>query len=342
MSPVRTVSSGERGVILDPQDERAIESYLLDHGFIGDGEAVKEVGCAGPGNMNLVLRVLTTSQNLIVKQARPYVEKYPHIAAPPQRALVEAEWYALAGSRPELASRLPRLQGVDSANNVLVLGDLGPAADLTGLYAGERLDDESLGALVLWLAALHEAFLGDEAARELRNAEMRRLNHEHIFEVPLRAENGLDLDAVTPGLASLAVSLRADRRLRAALADLGSAYLGEGTTLLHGDYYPGSWLAVAGGPYIIDPEFGFFGPPEFDVGVAIAHLELAGQPEATGRRFLAAYEGRVELDAQLAWAFAGAEVVRRLLGVSQLPLSAGLEEKHDLIERAADRLRAVA
>jgi len=35
------------------------------------------------------------------------------------------------------------------------------------------------------------------------NAEMRTLNHEHIFAFPLQRTNGLDLDTITPGLASM-------------------------------------------------------------------------------------------------------------------------------------------
>ena len=40
-----------------------------------------------------------------------------------------------------------------------------------------------------------------------------------------------------------------------------------GDTLLHGDYYPGSWMRVRERLYIIDPEFSFAGPKEFDLGI---------------------------------------------------------------------------
>jgi 5-methylthioribose kinase len=327
-------------VILDPGDRRGIESYLVHRGLIDDGDSVREVARAGPGNMNLVLRVVTDSTSLVVKQGRPYVEKYPHIPAPPERTVLEAEWYLLAASRPDVARRLPALVGVDRESSILVLADLGRVGDLTELYAGERLGEECIDTLARWLAALHGGFRGDEAARELANAGMRRLNHEHIFEVPLREGNGLDLDTVTPGLASVVQGLRSDRRLRDATASLGAAYLGEGATLLHGDFHPGSWLAGAAGPYVIDPEFAFFGLPEFDVGVALAHLELSGQPQAASGRLLAVYRARAPLDADLAWAFSGAEVIRRLLGVAQLPLPVGLGEKQELIGRAVDRVKA--
>ena len=92
--------------------------------------------------------------------------------------------------------------------------------------------------------------------------------------------------------------------------------------LLHGDYFPGSWLRSAAGLRIIDPEFCFFGPPEFDAGVMLAHMLLAGQ----ARRV--AFPG---LDRALVDRFAGIEIMRRLIGVAQLPLAFGIERKRDLL-----------
>ena len=318
-----------------------IRDCLRRRGWLAADEPVTRVEPAGPGNMNLVLRVTTPERSLVVKQGRPFVEKYPHIPAPPERTLVEAEWYRLAGPRPELAARLPRLVGVDEELPLLVLSDLGPASDLVGVYAGERLADDDLEALVNWLATLHDAFRHDERARGLTNPAMRRLNHEHLFEVPLRPGNGLDLDAVTPGLAGVAGRLGADPRLVAATLALGELYLGEGTTLLHGDYHPGSWLAGPEGPSVIDPEFGFYGRPEIDVGALLAHLELSAHPDAVVEVALDHYLERAALDVELAWGFAGVETIRRLLGVAQLPLATDLDGKVALLQLAANRVRAV-
>ncbi len=70
---------------------------------------------------------------------------------------------------------------------------------------------------------------------------------------------------------------------------------------------------------IIDPEFCFLGPPAFDLGVLYAHLHLARQPVE-----LAVFDATAK-------AFAGAEIMRRLIGVAQLPLEADLEEKSALL-----------
>ena len=69
-------------VWLDAGDAAGVARFLRERGWIEPDEVVLEVGRAGDGNMNLTLRVRTGQRSLILKQARPWVEKYPHIAAP--------------------------------------------------------------------------------------------------------------------------------------------------------------------------------------------------------------------------------------------------------------------
>jgi 5-methylthioribose kinase len=156
---------------------------------------------------------------------------------------------------------------------------------------------------------------------------MRALNHLHVFDLPFRPDNGLDLDAVLPGLAAVARALHTDAGLLRRIHALGERYLTDGPTLLHGDFYPGSWLNTERGVRVIDPEFAFCGPASFDWGVLIAHLLLTDQPHA-----------RVEAVAarapQEALGFAGVEVLRRLLGVAQLPLTADLDTRRAWVGRA--------
>ncbi|MGB3587786.1 MAG: phosphotransferase, partial [Tunicatimonas sp.] len=117
-------------------------------------------------------------------------------------------------------------------------------------------------------------------------------------------------------------------------------YLATGTTLLHGDYYPGSWLKTTSGISIIDPEFAFLGDAEFDVVVMIAHLTMAETPLKLIDQVLREYE---QSDGgyrnSLQRAFSGVEILRRIIGLAQLPLSLSLEEKSSLLKRAADWVR---
>jgi len=113
---------------------------------------------------------------------------------------------------------------------------------------------------------------------------------------------------------------------------LGALYLKDGPSLLHGDFSPGSWLKTDGSVWVIDPEFCFYGPPEFDLGVMIAHLYLADQKTDLIARLFEGYKPLAVFSRPLALQFAGVEIMRRLIGVAQLPLGYGLEKKIELLE----------
>ena len=301
--------------------------------------AVARAERLGGGNMNCVVRARLDDgeSTLIVKQSRPWVEKYPDIAAPPERSRAEARYYELVDHVPALAAASPRLIDHDGAENVLVLSDLGPAADLSTLYADPAAWNRPvagaptlLAALANYLASLHGHFADWPPARPVANKAMRVLNHEHIFALPFQAANGLPLDEYAAGLREAAAAV-IDEPLRRRAAELGDVYLQVGRagagTLLHGDFYPGSFVLAAGADgaetlAVIDPEFCFTGPPEWDFGVLAAHLHLSGRGDlidgALGRY------GR-PLDTALWRGFAGVEVIRRIAGVAQLPLGADVD-----------------
>lgn len=324
-----------RGFFVDPEDVRAIESYAKSRGFLKPEETLRSVSRAGEGNMNLTLRLETSEGARILKQARPWVEKYPEIDAPSGRALVEIAFYETIASRPGLGGAMPKLLGRDPASGILVLEDLGEARDFTGLYRGDRIHPikgDELRALVDYLVELHRPFPSPSPV--FRNREMRALNHEHIFRLPLAPDNGLDLEALTPGLSKAADLLKTDGAYTASVRSLGELYLTDGPALVHGDYFPGSWLASSRGLRVIDPEFCFLGAAAFDLGVLLGHLYLARQPTETTTGLLRLYReaaGVGESFLELARQFAGVEIMRRLVGVAQLPLEADLTAKEDLL-----------
>lgn len=320
---------------LHPGEPAALAAHLRRLGLLAPDETVRRAERAGEGNMNCTVRAVTDRRPLIVKQARPWVEKYPQFAAPWDRARREAEFYTLVAGVPAVAGRMPRLLAADPEARLLVLEDLGPGADLTGLYRGDVLAAADVDVLADFLTALHGAFAGAPRPFDLPNREMRALNAEHLFFIPLRDEGGPDLDALQPGLAAAAAPLKADAALRAEVERLGrEAYLADGPCLLHGDFFPGSLLRAPAGLRVIDPEFGFFGRPEFDVGVFIAHLALAGQPDALTARLLARYRPPAGWSAALMRRLAGVEILRRLIGYAQLPLTLDVPAKAALLARA--------
>lgn len=300
-----------------------------------------QIAKAGEGNMNLTLRVQYREaaggeKSVILKQSRPWVEKYPQVAAPADRIIFERRFYERVAGVAPVAELMPAVLAADDASFTLLLEDLGEASDFSTLYEGGSIRDGEVDQLAGWSAALHEATRG-EPDPAFANRAMRTLNHQHMFVLPLSAGLPVPLDELEPGLAEAATKLRADEQFTQAVGRLGEHYLADGPCLLHGDYYPGSWLRTAAGVRVIDPEFCFYGPAEFEVAVPLAHLALAQQPWSTAARWLESYRtaGGQPLDEDLLAGFAGTEVMRRLIGLAQLPLARGHGKRVELLGRAA-------
>ncbi len=316
---------------LDAERPEELQVFLVEHGLLNSAEKLLWIDRAGEGNMNCTLRVRLADGSLIVKQSRPWVEKYPHIAAPEDRILSEARFYMLTSPCEQVAERMPKLLELDAESRVLVLEDVGEACDFVSAYQGEPMTSELTATLSTWLSDLHGLKFSPPSKRRLANRAMRELNHTHIFELPLAANNGLDLDEITPGLSEAAIDLQSSPEYVAEVKSLGDVYLSDGPCLLHGDFFPGSWLMTPVGATIIDPEFAFFGRPEFDVGVFLAHLHLSAQSADVFTAVFEQYRVGDSFDWSLAIGFAGCEIMRRLLGVAQLPLEADLKRKQTLL-----------
>ncbi|MGD9721433.1 MAG: phosphotransferase [Pirellulales bacterium] len=321
---------------LSLDDPAGLEAFLKQRGWIASAESVRGCEKPGEGNMNLTIRVRTDRRSMIVKQARPWVEKYDHIPAPWDRIQYEIRFYERIARIPAVANRMPRLLGVDTEACALILEDLAGAQSLASLYSGEALAEIEVRHLAEYLGALHQATRGpvDPA---FKNWAMRQLNHQHIFEVPLAENNGLDLEQFECGLTAAAEELRHDAVYRGLIRYAGERYLGAGHVLVHGDFFPGSWLRTSTGIFVIDPEFCFYGDAEFDLGCAIAHLRFAQQPRECAEVFLQAYAehpGTGNFQSSLLTCFAAAEVMRRLIGVAQLPLGALGVSRAELLDRS--------
>jgi 5-methylthioribose kinase len=315
-----------------------LQAYLVERGFAEAGEAISAER-AGEGNMNCVVRVRMPNRSLVLKQALPWVEKYPSIAAPVERAASEARFYYLVAQSSFLAAMMPRLLDFDEDSAMLIMEDLSPAETLLDCYQGARsLSRLQLKELAHYLSALHRLTIPESERAAFRNAAMRKLNHEHIFDIPLRTDGALAemLERITPGLDRVGNGLRRDRSYCEAVERLGRTYLEhEGPSLIHGDLFPGSLLEIGHGNLrVIDPEFSFCGDPEFDIGVLYAHLLLSRHDDETASFWLQVALEDTSHSKALVLRYAGVEIMRRIIGVAQLPLAASLETKELLLERS--------
>lgn len=323
-------------IFLDYEVDLALETYLRNKYWISNQEKVLSTEKPGEGNMNFVNRIVTDQKSFILKQSRPWVQKYPQIEAPIERIHVEYHFYHFIAPYKDINRFTPAVIGFDPEHFILALEDLGNGADYTYLYQKDKLlSATEVEALSRLLSVLHQVQVDEEEKVQFDNQAMKILNHEHIFVFPFNLDNGFDLNTIQAGLQEVSIRYKEDERLKTMIRRLGEIYLQNHDTLLHGDYYPGSWLKVESGLKLIDPEFSYFGKAEFDLGVMLAHLKMAQQAEDTLQQVLQSYEQAEGFDQNLMWAFAGVEMMRRIMGIAQLPLSLTLAEKESLLQEAA-------
>jgi len=283
--------------------------------------------------MNVVLRIQTDNdERIILKQSRSYVNKYPAIAAPVDRIAVEYAFYQTINQYPVLSGFMPRLIGYDPKHHLLAIEDLGESSDYTYLYQRSTGWPAELNQQAYhFLSILHQLPVPGHYPD---NLELRRLNAVHLFDYPFQNDHGFDLDQIQTGLQNLAQLYRQDENLREHIQVLRDQYLMQGDHLLHGDFYPGGWLHATSGFKVIDPEFSFIGPAEFDIGVIMAHQYMAHQSDEKVHFFLKSYKAPEGFSLQLCFQYCGVEILRRLIGLAQLPIDLTLDEKHQLLDRA--------
>ncbi|MEL6924974.1 MAG: aminoglycoside phosphotransferase, partial [Bacteroidota bacterium] len=217
-----------------------IASYLLHNNILTKAPNNVSIEKPGEGNMNLVLRFRYDGDSLILKQSKPYVNKYPDIPAPEERIDTEAKYYAYASQIEGLSSTMPQILHYDAANHLIVMEDLGASSDFMFCYEkDQQLSDTNIEQLLQYLSALHShEWTATQLAGFPDNLKLRQVNHAHIFDLPFRSDNGFPLDDMQQGLAQLAHPYTQDEALKTATQHLGEIYLSSGLALLHGDFYP--------------------------------------------------------------------------------------------------------
>lgn len=335
MSPREQFKSfSPESIYLDLHHPQELQDLLLQNGWMKKGEKIFSIEKPGEGNMNFVVRVRTDSGSIVVKQSRPWVEKYPQIAAPVERVFVESEFYRALNTDKFYRNFCPAIIGFDAKNYLLALEDFGAAADCTFVYQKNAvLEEAALERLMSFISHLHNNPAGTKRNFP-DNTELKKLNHTHIFYYPYLEENGFSLDTIQPGLQHVSMKYKTSTLLKEHMKTLGDVYLQKGNTLIHGDYYPGSWLKTTAGIKIIDPEFSHYGHAEFDLGVMIAHLKMAHFKSETINDVIRQYKMPEGFSVPLFLRFCGVEIMRRIIGLAQLPLDLTVDEKSDILDFA--------
>ena len=304
-----------------------IEKYLKkESNIFSSDEQIHNIEVPGEGNMNVVLRVETNKKSFILKQSRPYVNKYPNIKNSEKRIIVEDQFYELI-IKSEIQKFFPKKIDFIKKDLILLIEDLGQCRDMSYLYSSKNINLDHFNSLIYILESIHKTKVNSFPL----NSSLKELNHEHIFVLPFQ-KNDFQLDDIQSGLKKLSTYITNDSNINDVVKRIGDMYLKVGNTLLHGDYYPGSWMEKDDNVYVIDPEFSHLGFKEFDLGVMAAHLTMITESEDYLNKIIKAYSENI--DKSIFYKVSGIEIIRRIIGLAQLPLDMSLNVKEKLLNIA--------
>ncbi len=240
--------------------------------------SVREVG---DGNLNLVFIVTGETGSAIVKQALPYVrlvgESWP---LPLKRSFFE--YHALKRQAERDPGMVPEILFFDEAQAIIVMEYLTPHVILRRAYIDGRQLPKIGRDLGLFCA--RTLFRGSDLSMPTRekkadvalfadNVELCDITENLVFSDPyFEAELNRH---TTPQLDGLVEELRRDRDLKVEAQRLKHLFSAKAETLCHGDLHTGSVMVTDEDTRVIDPEFAFYGPISFDVGMLLANFWMS-------------------------------------------------------------------
>lgn len=260
------------------------------------GWKVREVG---DGNLNLVFIVEGETQTLIIKQALPYVrlvgDSWP---LPLKRSFFE--YHALTRQEKRAPGTVPAVYYFDEAQALIAMEFLAPHIILRrALIEGQELPKigRDLG-LFMARTLFHGSDLSMKAADRKAdlalfadNVDLCDITESLVFTDPYFEA---PMNRHTPGLDALVKELRSDRDLKVAAQRMKHLFASKAETMVHGDLHSGSVMVTKDDTRVIDPEFAFYGPMAFDVGMLLANYWMAyfsqrGHEENGSRASMRAY-----------------------------------------------------
>lgn len=283
--------------LLDTATPDSVGRYLSSRNFIGPDEPVLRIEPFGVRARNRIVRVITPARSFVLKQFCAW----PALGRPPpsldERFRAETQFYRSARIADCARSALPEVLHQDAQAACIILEDAGEALPLEG-----RAIVPSIAKQLGWfLVSLHHHSRSVPACAHYRNEQVVGWQMACLFAAPRN-----HADARGRWLARWRES---STIVRYALEDALAALERGGTSLVHGDYTPSNWVQNGHGPRVVDGEFSFFGPPEYDMGTYLAGLMLERQGHDTLTAAVeVATQGCFRYDFRLAAAFAGVHV----------------------------------
>ena len=248
--------------------------------IVGDDTSKWNIDEVGDGNLNLVYTVSSDSGNIIIKQALPYVrlvgDSWP---LPLSRSFYEHEVLVRQAKRDP--GSVPVIYYFDKEQAIIAMEMLLPHIVLRKkLIAGEYINGlaQRLGEFCARNAfrgsdlSLQTADKKSDTAMFQGNLALMAITESLVFTEPyFEAE----MNHHTEGLDPIVKILRSDVKMKSEAQKMLMKFTSNTETLCHGDLHYGSVMCTDNETKVIDPEFGFYGPMGFDIGMLISNYLMS-------------------------------------------------------------------
>ena len=265
--------------------------------IVGDDTSKWKIDEVGDGNLNLVYTVSSDSGNIIVKQALPYMrlvgDSWP---LPLSRSFYEHEVLVRQAKRD--SGSVPEIYYFNKTQAIIAMEILLPHIILRKkLIAGEYINGlaQRLGEFCARNAfrgsdlSLQTADKKSDTAMFQGNIALMGITERFVFTDPyFEAE----MNHHTVGLDPIVKILRSDVKMKSEAHKMLMKFTSNTETLCHGDLHSGSVMCTDNETKVIDPEFGFYGPMGFDIGMLISNYLMAyfSQPGHRSSKTLLDYQ----------------------------------------------------
>ena len=265
--------------------------------IVGDDKSKWKIDEVGDGNLNLVYTVSSDSGNIIVKQALPYVrlvgDSWP---LPLSRSFYEHEVLVRQAKRDP--GSVPEIIYFNKVQAIIAMEMLLPHVILRKkLIAGEYVDGlaQRLGKFCARTAfrgsdlSLKTADKKSDTAMFQGNLALMGITESLVFTEPYFAA---EMNHHTDGLDPIVKILRSDVKMKVEAQKMLMKFTANTETLCHGDLHSGSVMCTDDETKVIDPEFGFYGPMGFDLGMLTSNYLMAyfSQPAHRESKTLSKYQ----------------------------------------------------
>lgn len=342
-------------------DQHSALEYIRSHPqaqeFLNP-QAELEVEEIGDGNLNRVFRVFekgNRDRSLLLKQGIPYLrvagESWP---LSPERARMEAQ--ALEQQYRLVGDLVPKPYWFDPELALNAMQDLWRHQVLRRPMV-ERTRYENLGEtigrfLALTLFGTSDFGMEPKAKKTLSarfvNAELCEITEDLVLTEPFEPKllgGKTNRNRFNPLIADDLERLQADAELRLEVARLKYRFMTCAQAMVHGDLHTGSIMATppdAGGKAeirVIDPEFAFYGPMGFDLGMFVANLFLnaaAQQSHTSDPEERSAYRKYLYTQAERCWETFEVEMRQQFANVQDISWSSKAFQDRFLLETLQD------